>query len=335
MDGTGPNAPIVNEVTDQHTSVKGKAEASTIVEVKNGSTFLGSSTVSASGDFSVGMAKQTWNTKLSVYVIDQAGNQSDPTVVTVVDKTGPQKPVVNPVGDNSTSVKGRTEGNAVVYAKVGSTEIGRTTANASGEFSVSFSMQKTGTEIQFIAVDGALNRSEEVYVTVEDKTAPSRPAVHSVEDQSTTITGKAEGNSNVFAKKGSTEIGTAPANHMGEFSITIEKQKTGTEISVYSVDKAGNKGSASSIIVQNQKPKLKTLIGATRYSTAVEVSKEGWATSSTVFLVNGSAIADGLTATPLASAHDAPILLTTKGNLPVETVEELNRLGTKKIVLIG
>ena len=44
----------------------------------------------------------------------------------------------------------------------------------------------------------------------------------------------------------------------------------------------------------------KSLAGQNRYDTAVKVSSDGWTESDTVFLVNGKAIADALTATPLA-----------------------------------
>ncbi|MBU8731734.1 cell wall-binding repeat-containing protein [Cytobacillus oceanisediminis] len=51
--------------------------------------------------------------------------------------------------------------------------------------------------------------------------------------------------------------------------------------------------------------------------------------------MNGWAIADGLTATPLASAKNAPILLAATNSLPEETMSEIKRLKTKNIVLIG
>ncbi|WP_052504593.1 S8 family serine peptidase [Rossellomorea aquimaris] len=333
MDGTSPDVPTVNEVTDRHTSVTGKAEAGATVEVKAGPDIIGSST--SDGSFTVGIPKQKAGTELSIYAIDGAGNQGDSALVTVKDKTAPVKPTVNAVGDSSTSITGKAEANVTLYAKVGSTEIGKASVNGSGYFSLAINKQKAGTEISVYAVDAAGNQSETVKVTVEDKTAPVKPNVNPVGEQSTSITGKAEANSTVYASTGSTEIGKTSANNNGEFTIAISKQKAGTEISVHAEDQAGNKSAVAKVQVVNEKPQLKTLIGTTRYSTAVEVSKQGWETSSTIFLVNGGAIADGLTATPLASANDAPILLTTKGTLPAETEAELKRLGTKKIVLIG
>src|SRR5690606_29396287 len=87
--------------------------------------------------------------------------------------------------------------------------------------------------------------------------------------------------------------------------------------------------------VSDEKPKLEKLVGKTRFTTAVEISRMGWEKADTVLLVNGWAMADGLTATPLASAYNAPILLTRLNSIPEETMEEIKRLGAKRIILIG
>ena len=78
-----------------------------------------------------------------------------------------------------------------------------------------------------------------------------------------------------------------------------------------------------------------SIIGSGRWETAVEVSKKGWASSETAVIVNESAIADALSATPFAKSVDAPILLTNKDTLQAPTKDELNRLGVKTVYLIG
>lgn len=79
----------------------------------------------------------------------------------------------------------------------------------------------------------------------------------------------------------------------------------------------------------------KSLAGQDRYDTAVKVSNDGWTKSDTVFLVNGKAIADALTATPLAKLKSAPILLTEKDKLNDLTSKEMDRLKAKNVVIIG
>ena len=77
------------------------------------------------------------------------------------------------------------------------------------------------------------------------------------------------------------------------------------------------------------------IVGANRKETAVEISKEGWKSAETVILVNDAAIPDALTATPLAHAKKAPILLTSKKGLTKETTDEIKRLGAKNVIMIG
>ena len=78
-----------------------------------------------------------------------------------------------------------------------------------------------------------------------------------------------------------------------------------------------------------------TIIGSNRHDTAVKISKDGWSSAETVILVNSSAIPDALTATPLAHAKNAPILLTGKDRLNKETADEIKRLGAKNVIMIG
>ena len=77
------------------------------------------------------------------------------------------------------------------------------------------------------------------------------------------------------------------------------------------------------------------LTGAGRWETAIEVSKKGWTKANEAIIVNDSAIADALAATPFAEAKDAPILLTQKDKLDERTKTELKRLGVKKVYIIG
>ncbi len=67
------------------------------------------------------------------------------------------------------------------------------------------------------------------------------------------------------------------------------------------------------------------IIGKNRIETTVKISQDGWKSAETVILVNDSAIPDALTATPLAYAKNAPILLTGKDGLSKETADEIKR----------
>lgn len=76
--------------------------------------------------------------------------------------------------------------------------------------------------------------------------------------------------------------------------------------------------------------------GANRETTAMEVAKQVFGTADTVVLVNGYGYADAVSATPLAKALNAPILLTNKVDAPTaELKATLATLGAKKVVIVG
>ena len=88
--------------------------------------------------------------------------------------------------------------------------------------------------------------------------------------------------------------------------------------------------------------KMPIAAGLNRYETAVETSRAGWLSGSNeVVLVSGDSnkIVDGLTATPLASILNygcgAPVLLTKVNEIPKETINEIVRLGAKKVTIVG
>ncbi|BCB05812.1 S8 family serine peptidase [Bacillus sp. KH172YL63] len=326
--------PRVSDVYDYSENVSGTVESKvqSYIEVSVYGEVIGSGYAS-NGYFKIPIPRQSAGTLIVVTM--NLDGRSIETVANVRDGTPPPIPTVNEVADRDTTVKGKSENEANIKVKSGTKLIGSGISSANGSFSVQIPKQSAGTELKVFATDQAGNESESVILTVKDKTAPSQPIVHSVGVHSTVITGETEAEAMVYAKIGSTDIGQAFADLSGEFLIHIDSLKPATEVSIVAVDQAGNQSSSTKVQVQRQAPLLKRLIGNTRYSTAVEVSTRGWDASHTVYLVNGSAIADGLTATPLAAANDAPILLTTKDKLPLETVSELKRLGTKKIVLVG
>lgn len=76
--------------------------------------------------------------------------------------------------------------------------------------------------------------------------------------------------------------------------------------------------------------------GANRYETAVRISQQAFpTTASTVFIANGLAFPDALSAGPAAAKLNAPLLLTDPSSLPAEVVAELERLAPTRIVIVG
>lgn len=79
----------------------------------------------------------------------------------------------------------------------------------------------------------------------------------------------------------------------------------------------------------------KRIFGKDRYETSALISKSQWQTSSNVLICSGENFPDALCAAPLARKYDAPILLTSKNGLSESTKEELLRLNSNNITIIG
>ncbi|XKH50564.1 cell wall-binding repeat-containing protein [Chryseomicrobium palamuruense] len=75
--------------------------------------------------------------------------------------------------------------------------------------------------------------------------------------------------------------------------------------------------------------------GASRYATAVEISKKGWNQAENVVLATGRSFPDALAGGPLAYQLDAPILLTESSVLNADTKKEIQRLGAETVYILG
>ncbi|NMS91817.1 serine hydrolase [Clostridioides difficile] len=77
------------------------------------------------------------------------------------------------------------------------------------------------------------------------------------------------------------------------------------------------------------------LTGTDRYETSIKISQSGWENAENAVLINDSAIADALAATPFAYKKNAPILLTGSSQINEKTLAELKRLKVKNVYVVG
>lgn len=77
------------------------------------------------------------------------------------------------------------------------------------------------------------------------------------------------------------------------------------------------------------------LAGASRYDTAVAISKAGWNSASTVVIATGTDFPDALAGGPLAYQENAPILLTKGDALHPAAAAEIRRLKPVNAILLG
>ncbi|MEH7492841.1 Ig-like domain-containing protein, partial [Neobacillus niacini] len=87
-----------------------------------------------------------------------------------------------------------------------------------------------------------------------DSVAPVAPEVDEVTDQTSTVTGKTEAKVKVIVKAGDQELGTAISDWEGKFSIAIDAQSAGTELSVIAMDSSENTSSAANVTVVDTTP---------------------------------------------------------------------------------
>ena len=82
-------------------------------------------------------------------------------------------------------------------------------------------------------------------------------------------------------------------------------------------------------------PLSKRLAGSNRYETSSKIALYGWTTSNYAVVASGEGFADALCSAPLAKKYNAPILLTGKNTLDLNTKAELIRLNVKNIFIVG
>ncbi|MCM3194133.1 Ig-like domain-containing protein [Priestia megaterium] len=248
--------PTVNAVSDQDTTVTGTADVESVVTVKAG-TSIYEATTDKNGQYSVLIKKQKAGTKLTITATDEVGNKSESISVNVLDKTKPQTPKVNAVTNEDTKVTGMVEAKNSVYVKLGSTIVGRATANSKGQFTATIPKQKAKTKLSILSKDGAGNYSPAVSITVGyvDRIAPPSPKVNPVSDQDQLVTGTAEKNATIEVKAG-TKTYTTIVKADGTYSVSIDKQKAGSTLSITATDQAKNSSNPTTVIVQDKtKPK--------------------------------------------------------------------------------
>ncbi|MDM5212986.1 Ig-like domain-containing protein [Peribacillus sp. NJ4] len=246
-DVTAPSTPTVNAVYDNAMVITGKAETNAKVYAMVGSNKIGEATAKNSA-YSMKIAKQKAGTSILIYAVDVAKNKSASKSVKVIDKTAPSAPSVNTVYDSSTSITGKAETNAKVYAWVGSKKIGESTSK-SGSYTMKISKQKAGTSIAVYALDASENKSASKTVKVIDKTAPPIPTVNKITSKTVTVTGKSEKGASIYIYNGSKKIGQGVVDSRGNYKVKIKAQKKGSTIKVYAQDKSGNKSKSKTMKV--------------------------------------------------------------------------------------
>ena len=202
-DATAPDAPVINPVTSDDTTVTGKAEPNSTVTVTfpDGTTQV--TTADASGNYTVNIPANedfTGGETIKASAKDAAGNKSVDSNVTVTDTTAPNQPTVNQVTSEDKTITGKAEPNSTVTVTFpdGTKVQAITATDGSYRVAVPTNIDLVGGEtLGVTSTDKAGNTSTAANTTVVDVTAPKEPVINDVTSEDKTITGTSEPNSTV------------------------------------------------------------------------------------------------------------------------------------------
>ncbi|MEK4649458.1 Ig-like domain-containing protein [Exiguobacterium sp. FSL W8-0210] len=285
-DTTSPESPTVYKITDKTTLVSGKSEPNAIIYVMNEAELLGTAKVNSEGDYQVYIDQQEAGKKLMIFSIDPSGNRSAATEIIVKDTTPPYSPIVYEITDKTTLVTGKAESASKVVVMLGTKEIGYSNADSSGNFEVPIIRQEAGIRLKIVAIDYDENISQPTEMTVKDSTAPLKPKVDTVTDQSIIVSGVSEPNAKVIVKTKSKLIGQSFVEKDGRYNVSVPRQKGNTELLVYAADKFGNISLPTKIkVLDKTPPSIPVVYSVSDLSTAVKGKSEN---GSKVFVMLGS-----------------------------------------------
>nr|WP_241303926.1 Ig-like domain-containing protein [Burkholderia cenocepacia] len=273
IDTTAPALPTVN-ATDG-TSLSGTAEAGATVNIDTNGDGTPDATVTADPSGAWTYTPSTplpAGTVIGVTATDAAGNTGPSASVTVTgDTTAPGAPVIGTVTDDVGSVvgaiisggstddatptlSGTAEAGSTVSVYDGTTLLGTTTADPSGNwtFTPTTGLGEGAHSITVTATDTAGNVSvpSTAFELTIDTTAPALPTVNATDGTSLSGTAEAGATVNIDTNGDGTPDATVTADPSGAWTYTPSTPlPIGTVIGVTATDAAGNTGPSASVTV--------------------------------------------------------------------------------------
>ncbi len=189
-DGTPPNAPIINPVSDVDTQITGTGEVEATLTVTFEDNSTKTAVVQNDGTWTVPANNLVAGQTIKATQTDAAGNVSETASIAVTDGTPPSAPVVNPVNGRY-AIKGTAEPESTVTVTFPDGSTLTTITDADGKWVVRNPGLEDGDILKVKATDAAGNESEEVTVIVDGK-SPEAPIIDQITDSDTKISGKGE-----------------------------------------------------------------------------------------------------------------------------------------------
>ncbi|MCG3402339.1 YSIRK-type signal peptide-containing protein [Staphylococcus massiliensis] len=277
-DKTSPETPTVNPITSEDSQITGTTEPGSTVTVTFPDGTTSTTTTDENGNYVIDIPEGTdleGSETISVTATDKDGNQSETATTTVVDKTAPEAPTINPVTSEDTQVTGTAEPGTTVTVVFPDGTTGSTTTDENGNYVIPIPehVDLTGGETLEVSItDKGNNQSDNATTTVTDTTAPSVPTVNPVTSEDTTVVGTAEPGSTVTVTFPNGSTVTTTTNEEGNYEVKIPEDVVliGNEIiHVHATDQDGNDSEEASTTVKDVTPPEKPTVNPVNESDAV------------------------------------------------------------------
>ncbi|PGS54255.1 Ig-like domain-containing protein [Bacillus sp. AFS041924] len=280
LDGTSPSPPILEEVSNKSTMIKGTGEKGSKVLVKNSEQIIGEGVIGEDSKFEINIPIQKEGTILTITLIDSSENSSEPLTIIIKDRIAPEKPTFEPITTSSTSLTGTSEPGTIVrlYSQY-ENSIKEVKTDDTGKFSFNIVQYPLGTKLILNTIDNEENRSEEavIYVGID------APLVEEYSDSSSILKGKTVSNATVWIS-GESYFQSVEANDLGLFEATLGKQKAGSMITI-KVFKTGFSNETTIFVADKTAPQIpnpttltdqtKEIIGVAEPNSTVTVKANG------------------------------------------------------------
>lgn len=239
-------ALTINNVKYDATKVTGSGEVGATVTAYVGDEEIGGSVVGEDGKYEIEIAGQAGGTEITVKMSKDGYNtvEAAKNVLKQIKDFN-----VDRILPTSTKITGTGMPGAYVKAYVDGEQIGKTAkVGEDGKYSVAIPKQALKTKVTVkISSEGYYRRAKTSTVLNLFK---KELTANTVKSTSTKITGKGQAGAYVKATVDGKQIGkTVKVKSNGTYSITIPKQKKGTEIQL-KMSKAGTMGVYKTIIVK-------------------------------------------------------------------------------------
>ena len=245
-DRVAPDAPANLAFAGGGSLLNGTGEANANIKVlaADGSV-IGTGVVAANGTFQVTLTPSQANgQQVQVVLTDAAGNQSAPTAITAPDTTAPTPPTELAISSDGVTITGRGEAGATVtVTNAGGQQVGTTTVDASGNFTVTLNPALSNAEVlSFTQTDAAGNVSAAATLTTPDFTPPDQLTNVLINADGSVVTGAGEPGATVTVTNAAgVVLGTTTVLADGSFRVELTPAQINLQVlSVQQADPPGN-----------------------------------------------------------------------------------------------